>query len=68
MNMLREGVFTAVYLGLYAQLRSAFVAEQQGGACRSISRPGRARRRALSHGLRRIRSTPSSPCSKHSLR
>ena len=32
MNMLREGVFTAVYLGLYAQLRSAFVAEQQGGS------------------------------------
>ena len=27
MNMLREGVFTAVYLGLYARLRAAIVAE-----------------------------------------
>ena len=27
MNMLREGVFTAVYLGFYAQLRTAFIVE-----------------------------------------
>lgn len=31
MNMLREGIFTAVYLGLYTQLRAAFVPPELDG-------------------------------------